>query len=251
MSTADLGSKPPPSSSSSSPSSIWERAWALPRAHPFVTNLCLATLNASGADLLTQTAVEPGVCVDWSRTGVFALFGLTYLGGVQWLVHVKLYAYLFPTMTTFTQLSFAEKLRHRAGLWGAAKQVAFDVGFHLPFMYFPAFYTLKAALQQTRQDAAASKLPPSPWAAWAWACLQEGHVKYRANFWSDVKAMALVWVPADVVVFAVPLWLRLPTRHCVSFGWNAYLSFTRGAAAPELQPQPTPPQRAPSPPLPV
>lgn len=38
-----------------------------------------------------------------------------------------------------------------------------------------------------------------------------------------------VWGPADLLCFSVPLWLRLPVRHVISFAWTAYLSFVRGA----------------------
>ena len=57
----------------------------------------------------------------------------------------------------------------------------------------------------------------------------DGLSKYKENWVVDQTAMVKVWLPADVVFFSGPLWLRLPLRHVVSFGWTAYVSFLRGA----------------------
>ena len=47
------------------------------------------------------------------------------------------------TMDRFAKLSFAEKLKDKAGLLDAAKMVVFDVTVHLPVIYFPTYYTVK------------------------------------------------------------------------------------------------------------
>ena len=56
-----------------------------------------------------------------------------------------------------------------------------------------------------------------------------GLTHYVNNFSVDQVKMASVWGPADLVLFSGPMWLRLPLRHVVSFGWTAYVSFLRGA----------------------
>ena len=38
-----------------------------------------------------------------------------------------------------------------------------------------------------------------------------------------------LWVPGDFIVYAVPIWMRLPLNHAISFVWTCYLSFLRGA----------------------
>ena len=53
-----------------------------------------------------------------------------------------------------------------------------------------------------------------------------GH--YVDNWTEDQWKMFQVWFPSDLVFFTGPLWLRLPLRHVVSFGWTAYVSFLRG-----------------------
>ena len=177
-------------------------------------NVILATLNPTVADLITQKNIEGRKEIDFRRTATFATFGALYLGGAQWFVHVVMYRRMFPTMDRFAKASFKEKLRDKAGMVGAAKQAATDIFFHLPFMYFPVFYTVKESLQGTGGGL-------------SW--MREGFKAYRQNFWADAKVAALVWGPADCIIFAVPMWLRLPSRHVVSFGWNAYLSLTRGS----------------------
>ena len=97
-----------------------------------------------------------------------------------------------------------------------ARQVLFDVGVHLPFMYYPTFYAVKQMVQGDSINPAVA--------------VPRGLSLYSENFITDNKAMLAVWLPADIVVFSVPLWLRLPLRHVVSLGWTAYLSFLRGDA---------------------
>ena len=60
-----------------------------------------------------------------------------------------------------------------------------------------------------------------------WA--EVGLGNWTTNFRKDAQDVLMVWGPADLVCFSVPLYLRLPVRHIVSFVWTAYLSFARGA----------------------
>ena len=46
-------------------------------------------------------------------------------------------------MDRFAKLSFADKLKDKAGILDAAKMVVFDVTVHLPVIYFPTYYTVK------------------------------------------------------------------------------------------------------------
>jgi hypothetical protein len=61
------------------------------------------------------------------------------------------------------------------------------------------------------------------------AWVSSGLAGYNKNWTKDVSDLVMVWAPADLVCFSVPLWLRLPVRHIVSFVWTAYLSFVRGS----------------------
>ena len=84
----------------------------------------------------------------------------------------------------------------------------------LTLIYLPTFYTFKAAVFTGSSD-------PAVW-------LSSGLGSYEANFAKDEFDLLRVWFPADLVCFSVPLYLRLPVRHVVSFVWTAYLSFARG-----------------------
>lgn len=185
---------------------MWSRILQFPKANPFEFNLLVATAKTSAADLLTQTTVEKGE-IDWRRNASFAVFGCLYLGGFQYYLQVTLFRKWFQ-IEKFTQLSFAEKLRDFEGLRTAVKQIFFDCFIHLPFMYYPTFYVVKQSIHDGRPF--------------------DGLKKYVENFIPDQKAMLSIWFPADFIIFSVPLWLRLPMRHVVSFGWTAYLSFLRG-----------------------
>ena len=191
---------------------------AFPKQYPFVFNLGVASVKTSIADLMTQCAVERRKLseVDWQRNGAFVCFGFAYLGGFQYWLQINMYKRWFPHMERFSKLSTAEKLRDGPGLRDVAKQVLFDVGIHLPFMYYPTFYTVK----QMVQGVSANPLEAVPNAV----------SQYQKNFVADNKAMLMVWLPSDILIFSVPLWMRLPLRHVVSFGWTSYVSFVRGSA---------------------
>lgn len=190
------------------------RLAAFPKNNPINFNLMVATAKTSAADIVTQTTVEGKSDIDWRRNASFAVFGFIYLGGFQYFLQVNMFRRWFPGMERFTRLSIAEKLRDGPGLRTALKQIFFDCFIHLPFMYYPTFYIVKQAVQS--DDTHPTDV------------LKHGLTKYVDNFVPDQTAMLSVWFPADFVIFSVPLWLRLPTRHVVSFGWTAYLSFLRG-----------------------
>ncbi|KAJ1451277.1 hypothetical protein M885DRAFT_530175 [Pelagophyceae sp. CCMP2097] len=188
-----------------------------PKAFPFSFNLGVAATKTSAADLLTQVAVERKSFkdVDWNRNAAFAVFGFAYLGAFQYWLQVNMFRRWFAGADRFTQLSFAEKIRDVPGMMIAGKQVAFDVFIHLPFMYYPTFYLVKEAVQ------GGARSPD--------AVISGGLTKYATNFVPDQIAMFKIWAPADIIIFSVPMWLRLPCRHVVSFGWTAYISYLRGS----------------------
>ena len=46
--------------------------------------------------------------------------------------------------------------------------------------------------------------------------------------------MIKLWGPADCIQFVLPVHVRLPFRHIISFFWTAYVSFTRGSMDDDL-----------------
>eukprot|EP00980_Cylindrotheca_fusiformis_P009164 scaffold1996_cov127-Cylindrotheca_fusiformis.AAC.1 len=191
--------------------------------HPFMFQLGIATLKTSAADLMAQVVAERKSFdeIDWKRNGLFIVFGFAYLGGFQWYLMVHKYRQWFPTMDRFAKLTFAEKLKDTAGLLDAAKMVLFDLTIHLPILYFPTYYTFKELVGGHSWN-------PIDW-------VKDGVGKYAGNAKEDLTAMLQLWGPSDCIQFVLPVHIRLPFRHVVSFFWTAYVSFTRGALEPEVE----------------
>lgn len=185
--------------------------------NPFMFQLGVATAKTSAADLVVQLVAEGKSMseVDWKRNGIFIVFGAVYLGGFQYWIMVTKYRHWFPTMDAFAKMSFAEKLRYPAGILDAGKMVLFDVIVHLPMMYFPSYYTVKEFIS-------GSSWNPVDW-------VRDGVTKYIKNAKQDLTAMIQLWGPSDCIQFVLPMHIRMPFRHLVSFFWTAYVSFTRGA----------------------
>ena len=197
------------------------------KAQPFYTNLIIATVKTALCDLLVQRYIERREQIDWRRNAVFVAFGGIYLGAGQWFLYQTLFARWFPGMAKFAAQPLAQKLRNVQGMRDLAKQIAVDNFFHYTFIYFPVFYALKECMQG--ESSAAALLP-------------NAMRKYASNAVEDNVSMWLLWVPCDAIIYAIPLWMRLPANHAISFCWTCYLSFLRGDEAPPL---PTPRWRTP------
>ena len=137
------------------------------------------------------------------------------MGGFQYWLMISKYRQWFPTMDSFAKLTFAQKLKDKAGMIDAAKMALFDVTVHLPMIYFPTYYTVKEFVGGTSYN-------PIDWA-------KDGVTKYSNNMKEDLIAMIKLWGPSDCIQFVLPLHIRMPFRHLVSFFWTGYVSFTRGA----------------------
>ena len=185
------------------------------KENPFLNNIMIATAKTAGADFLAQTALV-GTSGDFSfdvqRSLLFALFGASYLGAFQYLYQVNVFKRLFD-VDKFTSQPWGDKLKDVPGLKALAAQTGLDLTV-LTLVYLPTFYIFKASVFSGSVD-------PSVW-------FSTGISTYQSNFSSDEADLIKVWLPADIVCFSVPLYLRLPVRHIVSFGWTAYLSFARG-----------------------
>lgn len=180
--------------------------------YPFVNNVGIATCKTAAADLLAQVVIAQTPDIDWQRSLLFCAFGAIYLGGFQYLYQVQVFKRLFD-VDKFTSQPWADKLQDGPGLRALAAQTALDLGV-LTFIYLPTFYIFKAGVFSGSAD-------PAVWAS-------SGLESFTTNFSKDEFDLIRVWLPADLVCFSVPLYLRLPVRHVVSFVWTAYLSFARG-----------------------
>jgi len=192
------------------------------RTQPYKFNIVVATLKTAACDLLVQKFIERKEEISWKRNAVFAAFGCVYLGGLQWFMYVDVFKRLWPGMATFANQSLREKLANPAGLRALCGQVAFDNFVHYPFIYFPFFYVFKETIQGDSVNVE--------------TVVPVGLSKYAKNAREDNLSMWALWVPGDLIVYAVPLWMRLPLNHGFSFVWTCYLSFLRGDEATDGSP---------------
>ena len=188
---------------------------ALVQEYPFATNVAIATAKTAAADLVAQLLIArtPLDQVDLERTFLFMLFGAVYLGGFQYIYQVNIFKKIFPDIERFTSQPWADKLTDVPGLKVLASQTALDL-IVLTAVYLPAFYVFKAGVFGDSADLSVR--------------LSSGLQSYATNFAKDELDLLRVWLPADILCFSVPLYLRLPVRHVVSFAWTVYLSVVRG-----------------------
>mmetsp|Transcript_16833 Transcript_16833/g.31881 ORF Transcript_16833/g.31881 Transcript_16833/m.31881 type:complete len:311 (-) Transcript_16833:2493-3425(-) len=184
------------------------------KKYPFMNNIIIASTKTAAADLLAQVVIAqtPISNVEWDRTFLFLTFGAIYSGGFQYFYQVNVFKKLFD-VDKFTSQSWLDKSKDVEGLKALGAQTALDL-FVLTLVYLPTFYVFKEGVFSGSND-------PSFW-------MRSGIEKWQQNFSKDELDLIRVWMPADLICFSVPLYLRMPVRHIVSFMWTAYLSFVRG-----------------------
>lgn len=184
------------------------------KEYPFINNFIIASLKTTAADLLAQIVIAqtPIAEVDFQRSLLFCAFGGVYSGAFQYMYQVQIFKKLFD-VDKFTSQPWSEKLRDIPGIKALAAQTTLDLTI-LTLIYLPAFYIFKASVFSGMSD-------PSAW-------FHNGVDTYTMNFGKDEADLLKVWLPADIICFSVPLYLRMPVRQSVSFLWTAYLSFSRG-----------------------
>jgi hypothetical protein len=191
---------------------MWGAIKTFPKRKPFLTNLIIATVKTSAADFIVQAAM--GEEIDYKRNLLFTMFGFAYLGAGQWFVYVTVFTRLCPHAVRFANLSWAEKMKDRAGQIDLVKQIALDNFVHYTFIYFPIFYTFKEMIQG---------------GGFGMELVSNAMGKYWNNCVQDNLAIWGLWIPMDALIYAVPVWMRLPLNHSVSFAWTMILSWMRGS----------------------
>jgi len=197
---------------------VWGAISTFPKRRPYATNIIVATVKTSLADLIVQKA-EGRKNIDWDRNAIFTAFGCFYLGFVQWFVYVSIFTRLCPNAVRFSNLPWAQKLTDRPGQKDLVKQVFYDNFVHYTFVYFPVFYAFKELINSRDKPGGTNPLEIVPNAL----------AKYKNNFVSDNLWIWALWVPGDLCVYSCPMWMRLPLNHAVSFIWTMILSNLRGS----------------------
>ena len=194
------------------------RAAGIPAAFPVSFGCGISSVKTAAADAIAQLYVEGRSELDLRRNAMFGLWGLGYLGFVQYMIYVPGFTRLFPSVPAFVAKPLAERLRDRAGQRTVLLQVGLDQFVHHPLLLFPCFYTFKGLIENGGLDVPAAL------------------AKYRENAWEDLRVCWGIWVPAFLVNFSVcPLWARVPFVATISFGFTTYFSFLRGAPHAALQ----------------
>jgi len=200
-------------------SGLWGAITTFPKRKPFATNIIVATVKTSAADIIVQKAEgKEWKDLDLKRNAVFTAFGFAYLGFVQWFIYVSFFTRVCPNAIVFANQPWAEKLKNRAGQIDLVKQTCLDNFVHYTFIYFPVFYTFKEFIQSDTGGAQRGIADT----------VSNGLAKYKNNCVMDNMAMWGLWVPFDLIIYAVPVWMRLPLNHGVSLVWTMILSYMRG-----------------------
>ena len=229
----------------SHPSIMLASLAAMGRRRPLTLSLITSTAKTLAADVMTQRFIEGCEEVDMRRAGLFSVFGLYYLGGFQYFLYVRCFSRWFPAARAFGEHStLGARLADTQGLRELAAQTALGNFVHIvclpqpangappisipacslrpvacpagavhsqPLLFLPAFYITQEVTQRG--------VDASPTAA-----LQ----RYRQNCVSDWLSAWAIWVPGHAIFFSVPLWVRLPTNHAMSFAYVCVLSLMRG-----------------------
>mmetsp|Transcript_20283 Transcript_20283/g.43868 ORF Transcript_20283/g.43868 Transcript_20283/m.43868 type:complete len:332 (-) Transcript_20283:193-1188(-) len=203
------------------------------KTRPFANNIIISTTKTTTADLLAQTlfapAHHPPLELDLLRSLLFAFYGALYLGAFQYFYQVGIFNQVFDVQE-FTQLPWTKKIRDIEGLQSLAAQVILDMTV-VAMIALPVFYIFKASVLgggSSTMELTESTNCHAPMMDLLQFWTQAGLENYHANFVADEATILKVWVPANLVIFSVPLYLRLPLRHVVSFVWTTYFSLIRG-----------------------
>ena len=183
------------------------------KEYPNANNLAIASVKTACADLVAQVAVShtPLSEIDWARTLLFFAFGFSYMGAFQYWYQVNVFKKFFD-VDKFTSQSWEAKFKDKDGLISLGAQTIVDMAVST-LVYLPTFYMFQAAVFSGSSD-------PSVWFSQAFDSIHN-------NFSKDEFDLIRIWGPADLVCFSVPLYLRLPSRHAVSFLYITYFSFLR------------------------
>ena len=123
------------------------------RRRPVAFAFASATTKTFTADVLVQATLE-GKCrpedLDWRRTAAFTIFGGGWMGLGQYGLYCQVFERMLPARTS----------THALG------KMALDQFLHVPFLYFPIFYTVGTAqslLPLSARPSTKTILVTEPW----------------------------------------------------------------------------------------
>tara|TARA_B100000513_G_scaffold117719_1_gene51734 strand:- start:1336 stop:2157 length:822 start_codon:yes stop_codon:yes gene_type:complete len=162
---------------------------------PWSAACASATIKTTLADLMVQSCIEKRAELDRKRTATFAIFGCCWMGAGQYFLQCRVIEALLPGRS----------------LMLTAGKVALDQFVHAPFLFFPFFYCVDAAVQGR-------------------PIIEHTARRYRAEIVATLQANWCLWLPAMFVAFKlVPTHLRVPYVSAVSFVWTSIMSALQGS----------------------
>lgn len=218
-------------------SRAWRRFALVGKAHPFAVGVGIGTVKTGAADFCTQHFIEGRSLpdLDVPRLMCFTLLGFSVIGCVQQAMYVHGLARVFSRAGPFAELPLRAKLQDTEGLRQLVLQTAF-----VNFVWAPVFLNFFYVFQEFIQGVSRASGPRdgtglgsirAQVAAGLDACranCASALARCRRNLWEDLCVVWRIWIPGHLVTFAIPMWLRMPTTHGLSFIYFCSVSFMRG-----------------------
>jgi len=214
---------------------VWQKIEGFGMRHTFAVGVAVATVRTGAADLCTQRYIERRRNLDLPRLMCFTLLGFLWNGCLQQVVYVNVFAKTFPHAATFAALpTVAARLRHHLGLRDLVGQTAVvNLAWCPLFLHF--FYPFQEFIQGVSSKGPDDSKEPCTIGVTLDAGFQAVQTNFwvaldrcHRNLWTDMQGIWAIWIPGHMVTFAVPMWLRMPLTHLLSFVYFVLLSVTRG-----------------------
>eukprot|EP00928_Gymnodinium_smaydae_P036258 TRINITY_DN25361_c0_g2_i1.p1 TRINITY_DN25361_c0_g2~~TRINITY_DN25361_c0_g2_i1.p1 ORF type:complete len:202 (-),score=26.02 TRINITY_DN25361_c0_g2_i1:189-794(-) len=185
---------------------VWEVVNGKVAKWPLTAAIVFGGTKNFACDLAVQKSTTDSY--DVRRAGLFTAFGLFYVGGVQYFIFNRVFPSLIPGLASQVPVVRAKS---------AACAVVLDNFIHIPMLYMPTFYTMRAfSLPE------ASELAPLD-------VVRLGYETYCRNIRDDVLVQGSILIPVQVLnFFFMPPHFRVPTTVCGGAIWVAALSYLRG-----------------------
>mgnify|MGYP002852249019 FL=1 len=172
---------------------------------PFVTAMFSSVTKCVVSDAFVQIVMEEKsvFALDWNRVASFFILGVTYVGAFQY----RLYNHWLKPLN--------DAWRPKYGLaLSTGGVVMIDQAFVQPFLYLPTFLGIRVL---SEGGCRIVDLPSEVFAKW------------EKTAFDTVSALWCVWVPAQLINFAViPKHLTIPWMNAIGLMWNGVLSYMHG-----------------------
>lgn len=163
---------------------------------------------------------------DWRRTGVFTVFGGSFVGAWQYVLFNIMLPRVSPMPANFFTLPIMKRFAHREGLKAVAVLTVLENAINQPFLHFPSLYFIKHKMEH---------FGTSTWSE----SMENAISTTKEKFIPDNVASLALWVPATIINgLFVPLHFRVPFITLCGCLWTSFLSLDKGVPATDSEPTP-------------